>query len=74
VVSLSDLELGKTARIVFMAQRADRRVDRLGSYGVVPGSIIRLRQKQPSYVIELEGTSLALDGDVAREIYVRREA
>jgi DtxR family Mn-dependent transcriptional regulator len=75
VVALPDLELGKTARIVFMAAKnAERRVDRLGSYGVVPGSLIRLRQKRPSFVIELEGTSLALDGDVAREIYVRREA
>ena len=73
VVALPDLEIGKPARIVFMAQRAGKRVERLGSYGVVPGSVIRLRQKRPSFVIELEGTSLALDTDVAREIYVRRE-
>lgn len=73
VVPLGDLELGKSARIVFMAQRSNKRVDRLGSYGVVPGRVIRLRQRQPSYVIELDGTSLALDADVAREIYVRRE-
>ena len=43
-------------------------------YGVVPGSVIRLRQKRPSFVIEIEGTSLALDGEVAREIFVRRES
>lgn len=74
VVPLGELELGKAARIVFMARRSSKRVDRLGSYGVVPGSVIRLRQKHPSYVIELEGTSLALDADVAREIYVRRDS
>jgi DtxR family Mn-dependent transcriptional regulator len=74
VVPLPDLEIGHPARIVFMAQAAHKRVDRLGSYGVVPGSIVRLRQKRPSFVVELESTSLALDPDVAREIYVRREA
>jgi DtxR family Mn-dependent transcriptional regulator len=74
VVSLRDLELGRPARIVFMAQEFHRRVDRLGAYGVVPGSLVRLRQKRPSYVLELEGTSLALDPDVAQEIYVRRES
>jgi DtxR family Mn-dependent transcriptional regulator len=73
VVPLADLDVGKPARIVFMAQRSGKRVERLSSYGVVPGSVIRLRQKRPSFVIELEGTSLALDTDVAREIYVRRE-
>lgn len=73
VVSLRDLELGRPARIVFMAQEFHRRIDRLGAYGVVPGTVVRLRQKRPSYVLELEGTSLALDPDVAREIYVRRE-
>lgn len=73
VVSLPDLELGKPARIVFMAQKEGKRVDRLGSYGVVPGSLVRLRQKHPSYVLELGATSLALDTDVARDIYVRRE-
>jgi DtxR family Mn-dependent transcriptional regulator len=74
VVPLNDLDLGIPARIVFMTPSFHKRVDKLGSYGVIPGSVIRLRQKRPSFVIELEGTSLALDGDVAREIFVRRES
>jgi DtxR family transcriptional regulator, Mn-dependent transcriptional regulator len=74
VIPLADLDVGKPARIVFMAQRAGKRVERLGSYGVVPGSVIRLRQKRPSFVIDIEGTSLALDTEVAREIYVRSES
>jgi len=73
VVPLPELELGKSARIVFLSQRFHKRIDRLGSYGVVPGSLVRLRQRRPSLVLELGSTSLALDADVAREIYVRRE-
>ena len=47
---------------------------RLGLGAVVPGNRLRLKQTQPSVVIEIDGTSLALDRDIAREIYVRRES
>jgi DtxR family Mn-dependent transcriptional regulator len=74
VVPLHEMKRGRSGRIVFMTPRYQKRFDRLGLFGVVPGSTIRLRQTQPSVVIEIEGTSLALDRDVAREIYVRRES
>jgi len=74
VRSLEDLEPGAAARIVFVTARDASSVNRLGNYGVVPGSVVRLRQKRPSCVLEIEGTSLALDPDVARTIFVRREA
>jgi DtxR family Mn-dependent transcriptional regulator len=74
VVPLGDLEPGKEARIVFIAPGVVRRLDRLGSYGVVPGTVLTLRQKRPSFVIEVGGTALALEKEVAGEIFVRREA
>ena len=47
-------------------------MDRLAAFGVVPGSEIRLRQKAPSYVLELGETTIALDPEIASEIYVKR--
>jgi len=47
-------------------------LDRLGAYGLVPKSLIRLHQKKPSFVVQLDETDLALDRDVASDIYVRR--
>ena len=73
VVPLHELPRGGMGRIAFMTPSYQKRFDRLGTFGVVPGNRIRLRQTQPSVVIEIDGTSLALDRDVAREIYVRRE-
>jgi len=74
VLPLEQLEPGQSARIVFMSPRDRAIVDRLGAYGVAPGSAIRLRQRRPSVVLDIEGTTLALDPAVARAIYVRRES
>ena len=38
-----------------------------------PGSVITLRQKRPSMVVEIEATTLAMERDIAADIFVRRE-
>jgi DtxR family Mn-dependent transcriptional regulator len=72
VTGLSGFELGVPARIVFIAPRFHDRMDRLAALGVIPGSEIRLRQRSPSYVIEVGETTIALDPEIAREVYVKR--
>jgi DtxR family Mn-dependent transcriptional regulator len=71
VTGLPSLELGSHGRIVFIAPRFHDRMDRLAALGVVPGSTIRLHQRAPSFVIELGETTIALDPEIAREIYVK---
>lgn len=39
--------------------------------GIVPGSTIKLKQKRPSFVLEIDETSLAVDSLIAEEIYVK---
>jgi DtxR family Mn-dependent transcriptional regulator len=73
VVPLMDLDPGASGRIVFMTQGVQKRLDRLASYGVLPGTVLEMKQKRPSVVVVVGGTTLALEGDVAGEIYVRRE-
>ena len=70
---LKDMAIGETGRIVFIIPSSHSRLDRLGSLGIVPGSIIRLHQKQPSFVIEIGETTLAIDYGITKEIYVRRD-
>ena len=71
VTGLPTFELGATGRIVFIAPKFHDRMDRLAALGVIPGSEIRLHQRSPSYVIEVGETTLALDPEIAREIYVK---
>jgi DtxR family transcriptional regulator, Mn-dependent transcriptional regulator len=71
VTGLKSFELGATARIVFIAPKFHDRMDRLAALGVIPGSTIRLHQRSPSYVIEVGETTIALDPEIAGEIYVK---
>ncbi|NWF93438.1 MAG: FeoA domain-containing protein [Syntrophaceae bacterium] len=72
VIPLEELGLGEKGRIVFIAPKSHQRLDRLSALGVVPGSIVRMHQKNPSYVLQVGETSLALDSDVVKDIYVKK--
>lgn len=72
VLPLPELEVGMQAKIVFIAPRSHATLDRLGSLGIIPGSILKLHQKKPTFVIRIGETDLAIDEEVARQIYVKR--
>jgi DtxR family Mn-dependent transcriptional regulator len=72
VTGLPHFELGAPGRIVFIAPKFHDRMDRLAALGVIPGSEIRLHQRSPSYVIEVGETTIAIDPEIAGEIYVKR--
>jgi DtxR family Mn-dependent transcriptional regulator len=69
VQSLKEMEVGKSAKVLFINVPA---MDRLASMGLVPGSIVRLQQKKPSYVLEVDETTVAIDEDIARGIYIKQ--
>ena len=71
VTGLQHFELGATGRIVFIAPKFHDRMDRLAALGVIPGSELRLHQRSPSYVIGIGETTIALDPEIAGEIFVK---
>jgi len=71
-VSLADLPCGLDARVLYISTQRHERLDRLAAMGILPGSIIRLHQRVPSYVVQVGQTTLAIDDTVARDIFVRR--
>jgi DtxR family Mn-dependent transcriptional regulator len=72
VAPLADLVPGEKAKIVFITPESHSRLDRLSAMGVVPGSVVKLHQKKPSYVIELGETMIAVDKDITKEIFVKK--
>jgi DtxR family Mn-dependent transcriptional regulator len=72
VIPLEDLGLGEEGRIVFIAPKSHQRLDRLSTLGIVPGSLIRMHQKNPSHVLQIGETTLALDKDIVKDIYVKK--
>ncbi len=72
VIPLEELGLGEEGRIVFIAPKSHQRLDRLSTLGIVPGSILRMHQKNPSFVLQIGETTIALDRDIVRNIYVKK--
>ncbi|MGE5190637.1 MAG: metal-dependent transcriptional regulator [Gemmatimonadota bacterium] len=72
VTRLSDAGLGDMSRIVFIAPKSKKRLEKLSALGIVPGSRLRLLQRTPSYVLQIGETTVAVDRDITDEIYVKR--
>jgi DtxR family Mn-dependent transcriptional regulator len=66
---LIDLPLGSEGTIVFI--RNVQGMDGLATLGLLPGTRVRLVQRQPSVVLEVGETTVALDREVSSGIYVR---
>lgn len=72
VAPLADLLPGEQAKIVFITPESHSRLDRLTAMGVVPGSLVKLHQKKPSYVLQLGETMVAVDKEITKEIFVKK--
>ena len=68
---LPEMDVGSHGRVTFIRPRHDVRIDQLSALGLMPGVTVRLRQRRPAVVVELDESTLALDADVARDIYVK---
>jgi DtxR family Mn-dependent transcriptional regulator len=71
ITRLIDLPLGARGSVVFIAPKSVSRLNRLAAFGVVPGSEVRLIERKPSVVLSCGHTSLAVEDEIGREIYVR---
>lgn len=72
VTRLSEFEVGSKGRITFIVPTKSSRLSKLNSLGITAGSVIRLLQKNPSYVIQIDETTIAIDPEIAKEIYVKK--
>lgn len=71
VTRVIDLPVGENAKIAFIAPKTLARLQKLAAFGIVPGSEIRLIARKPSCVIGCGATSIALEDEIGREIFVR---
>jgi DtxR family Mn-dependent transcriptional regulator len=72
VTSVDRLNVGERARIAYISASNFPRIQKLSSLGLSPGAVIKLQQKFPSFVIQCDETQIALEREIARDIYVWR--
>ncbi|MCB8927460.1 MAG: ferrous iron transport protein A [Ardenticatenaceae bacterium] len=69
--SLDSLQPGDVAQVTAIDTQNVSRLNKLSALGLVPGSLIRLQQRRPAFVVRVGETQLSLDDAVAREIIVQ---
>lgn len=66
----NQLKLHEHAKIAFVSQRNYARFQKLCAFGLSAGVPVILRQKFPSFVLQCEETQIALEEEIARDIFV----
>lgn len=72
VIPLTKLKIGETGKIVYVLTKEHPQLHRLMSFGIVPGARIKLHQIKPAVIIQVEETQVALEEDIAKEVYIKR--
>lgn len=72
VTRLPEFEVGSSGKITFIVPSDPSRISKLNSLGISAGSIIKLIQKKPSCVLQIDETTVAIDPEIAKEIYIKR--
>lgn len=71
ILPLRDLGVGKRGRVTFVRTGNHKITDRLIALGIYPGQIVRLHQKVPTYLVQVDETEIGLEAAVAATIFVR---
>ena len=71
VERLSEFSAGESGTVAYVYTTSPGRLDRLASFGLVPGTAIRVHQTWPSVVVTLGETELAFDQETSSDIFVR---
>jgi len=70
VVSLKELAPGDRGKITYIKPGNHSSFHQLISFGLHPGVIVTVHRKNPAFCIKFENTEIALDENVAENIYV----
>lgn len=71
-VGLDSLSSGEKAELLELSCMSGSRRNTLTVFGLIPGTVITLLQRRPSYVVRVGETELGLDREIAEGIYVKR--
>ena len=70
VVSLTDIKPGKKGKITYIKPGSHSNMHQLLSIGLHPGIIVTVHRTNPAFCIKFENTELALDREIAENIFV----
>ncbi|MFQ5870954.1 MAG: metal-dependent transcriptional regulator [Candidatus Geothermarchaeales archaeon] len=71
VTPLTDMRAGQRGSIAYLRTSEKRRLRKLLAMGVLPGQEVEVIQRFPAFVFDVGRTQIAVDSEIASDIYVR---
>jgi DtxR family Mn-dependent transcriptional regulator len=68
---LCDFNVGESGVVSFIASENHERVSHLAAWGLYPNAVVKLSQKKPATIVEINATTLSIDSDISKEIFLR---
>jgi hypothetical protein len=66
------LEVGQSGRVAYVNYSNEQLFHKIDALQIKPGVMIKLLQRYPSYVVEVESSTIAMDGEVAATVSLWR--
>ena len=71
ISKLSDVIAGQEGDVAYLQTKDSKKIQRMISMGILPGTRIKMIQTFPTYVFQLGLSQVAVDKEIADEIYIR---
>ena len=70
VIPLTELDIGQSARVAYINSKSDQQLHKIDNLRIRPGVVVTLHQRYPAYVVECEGSNIAMDEEIVANICV----
>lgn len=71
ISSLAELKVSQKGKVAYIHTRDRKKLEKIMAMGVLPGMVVTLIQRFPSYVFQIGQSQFAIDKDLAESIFVR---
>jgi len=73
VIPLTELEVGQSAKVAYINSKSDQQLHKIDNLRIRPSVVVTLHQRYPAYVVECEGSNIAMDEEIVSNICVWRK-
>jgi len=71
VSSIVDVDKGTKGKVAYLHTKDNKKLQKLMAMGILPGVSIQVVQKFPSYVLKIGHSQVAMDEEMARDVFIR---
>lgn len=71
VSNIADVFKGAKGKVAYLHTKDNKKLQKLMAMGILPGVSIQVVQKFPSFVLKIGHSQIALDEEMARDVFIR---